>query len=110
MRPRTDRNPARLALAVATPLLGAAWAAALVILGLWILCGPANPPSATSLPWAWAGTFLVAAGQFVFMVVVADRLIRPRHMGPALAAQALSALATVSAALIFLAQASTSLR
>lgn len=62
-------------------LLGGLWAGALCVFG-WHLVGRHGvDPLGT---WSWAGLFFVFAGNFVFLVVVADRVCRPRK--PALAA------------------------
>jgi hypothetical protein len=92
--PRADVS--RTLLRAATPALGALWAGALVGLGLWFVAGPGAAPSS---PERWIGVFLLASGQFVFMVVVADRLIPPRRPALAHALEGLAALIIVASAL-----------
>lgn len=62
-------------------LLGTLWGGVLVVCGLWLVGGPRGlMPSAwngahggAASAW-WAGVACLAAGQFVFLAVVADRL------------------------------------
>ena len=54
--------------------LFAAWAACLVILGLWMTFDLARQFSSGSWAVRTAGIGLIAAGEFVFLVRVADKL------------------------------------
>jgi hypothetical protein len=54
-------------------LLGVAWGGCLVVMGLFALAAEPTPGS----PLMWLGVSGIAAGNFVFMEVVADRVIRP---------------------------------
>lgn len=61
--------------------VGTLWGGVLVVCGLWLVGGPSGlwPTQATggsaggASAW-WAGVACVAAGQFVFLAVAADRL------------------------------------
>lgn len=63
-------------------VLGTLWGGVLVVCGLWLVGGPSGfwPIAAGSafdragVPAWWAGIASVAAGQFVFLAVAADRL------------------------------------
>jgi len=69
-------------------VLGSLWGGLLVVCGLWLVGGPSGFwPSAAGesgsafalaaragVPAWWAGVASVAAGQFVFLAVAADRL------------------------------------
>jgi hypothetical protein len=95
--PSPDRvEVSRTIIRAATPALGALWAGALVVLGLWFVASPTREPAT---PERWIGLFLLASGQFVFMVVVADRLIPPRRAALAHALEGLAALLIVGTAL-----------
>ena len=52
---------------------GAAWAAGLVLAGLWVLLPAPAGQGVVRLPAA-AGVALICGGEFVFMVLVADRV------------------------------------
>lgn len=52
----------------------AAWAACLVVLGLWVAADLARQVSSASWAVTTAGIGLIAAGEFVFLVRVADKL------------------------------------
>jgi len=56
-------------------LAGGLWAGWLVVLGLWMIWN-SLPPGAPALPLVPLGIFFIAGGQFVFMVLVADRVFR----------------------------------
>ncbi len=56
-------------------LAGGLWAGCLVVLGL-LLIWVGLPREPHALPWVSLGVFFVAGGQFVFMVLVADRVFR----------------------------------
>jgi hypothetical protein len=68
-------SPVRAAALTARIGFPLAWGACLVILGLWSIDEgwrwlPLRPATG-----AWIGSLLMAAGLFVFMVLVADRLL-----------------------------------
>lgn len=52
-----------------------AWAAALTITGLWAMLSASREWPMFGPVWIVAGVAAVAAGLFVFMVLVADRLV-----------------------------------
>jgi hypothetical protein len=53
-----------------------AWAACLVVLGLYLLVdGPPRSLAIGAGVWAFSGLASVGAGLFIFMTLVADRLI-----------------------------------
>lgn len=56
-------------------LAGGLWAGWLVVLGLWLIW-QSLLPTASAVPWVPLGVFFIAGGQFVFMVLVADRVFR----------------------------------
>jgi hypothetical protein len=56
-------------------LAGGLWAGWLVVLGLWLIW-VGQLREASPVPWVPLGVFFVAGGQFVFMVLVADRVFR----------------------------------
>jgi hypothetical protein len=93
----------RRAIMLSTLLLGTLWAGCLVLTGLYALGLGGGWQSGTSASW-WAGAAALAAGNFVFMEVVADRLMpaAPRPMitvCEAAAAVAMLAALAVAAAL-----------
>lgn len=58
-------------------IVATAWAACLVVLGLLVIAG-GPPPLPLPLPrtsWFLAGLATISAGVFLFMTVVADRLV-----------------------------------
>jgi hypothetical protein len=59
-------------------LLGVAWSACLVLSGLVALASAGRAAPFGPLLF-WAGVAGIAAGNFVFMEVVADRLVHPRR-------------------------------
>jgi len=65
-------------------LMASAWAASLIIIGLWLVF---EQPLSTVLPDRWivlVGISTIAAGNLVFMYTVADRLfpsVRERQAG-----------------------------
>lgn len=71
----------RRAILLSTLVLGALWAACLVLTGLYAMGLSGGWGAGRSATW-WAGLAAVAAGNFVFMEVVADRLTpaAPRPM------------------------------
>ena len=68
-------SASRFLLFATSMLASGVWAGWLVILGLWLIWTglPLSTPLAPPLA---AGIFFIAGGQFVFMVLVADRLFR----------------------------------
>lgn len=74
---------------IGTLSLGTLWAACLVATGLWAMGGSGQET------WMlfWAGGAGVAAGNFVFMEVVADRLLPRARRGIVDAVELLVALA-----------------
>ena len=88
----------RLALRGGPILVGVLWAAVLVILGLALLAPP--PPAGRALRSMGVGRALprLLPWQFVFMVIVADRIIPPRKPALAFVAEGAAALATLAAA------------
>lgn len=90
---------AHLAVRAAPASLGAVWAGALVVLGLWVVASARGVPMGSGGSWVWGGVLMVAAGQFVFMVVVADWIFSPRRPLLAHAVEAATALVTVLAGL-----------
>ncbi|MDX2116170.1 MAG: hypothetical protein SFZ24_11220 [Planctomycetota bacterium] len=70
---------------------GLAWSGCLVLVGLHALSrGPAGTPARDVL--LCLGIAAIAAGNFVFMEVVADRIVRPARHWPIDAVQTLTAL------------------
>lgn len=99
MSPWSRRGLAHLAIRAAPASLGAVWAGALVVLGLWVIAGARGVPAGSGRSWIWGGALMVAAGQFVFMVVVADWLCPPRRPMLAHVVEAAAAIATVCSGL-----------
>lgn len=77
-------------------LLGVVWAMLLVVAGLAVIL---NPGLWSSIGWAavWLGTAGIAAGTFVFMFVVADRLCPVSNRGPIDAAELMVAAVMILA-------------
>lgn len=90
---------ARLAVRVGPAALGAVWAGALVVLGLWVVARAQGISAGSGRSWVWGGLLMVFAGQFVFMVVVADWICPPRRPLLAHVVEAAAALATVCSGL-----------
>lgn len=83
-------------------LLGAAWGGLLHIGGLHVLALQARSTDDLHLQ-IWLGVTALAAGNFVFMAIVADRVVQVRQRGPldalefaTAALMVIGALATVS--------------
>jgi len=64
-------------------LLASGWAGALVVWGLWLLGGGGGARSALGSARVVGGVAAIAAGQFVFMVLVADRVFPGMGRRPA---------------------------
>lgn len=79
--------------------LGAAWAGALVVLGIWVCANAAGAAGGSARSWLWGGILMVAAGEFVFMVVVADWIAPPRRPMLAHLVEAAAAIVTVASGL-----------
>lgn len=86
----------RRAIMLSTLLLGTLWAGCLVVTGLYTL-GLGGWRGGSSASW-WAGVAALAAGNFVFMEVVADRLM-PAAPRPMITLCEAGAAATMLAAL-----------
>lgn len=75
------------------PACGLAWALALGVAGLWTLAGGAGVPDRAVAP---LGLAAFAAGQLVFLAIVADRTWRSGSRPIGLWLQTLLGLATVA--------------
>ncbi|MEO1129137.1 MAG: hypothetical protein AAFX05_05430 [Planctomycetota bacterium] len=84
---------ARLAIRTGPVVFGLLWAGLLTVFGLTLLASASGPGASSE--WFWVGIFLIAAGQFVCMVLVADRLCRPRAPALAYGVELLTALVTL---------------
>ncbi|MBL0926855.1 MAG: hypothetical protein IBJ11_04280 [Phycisphaerales bacterium] len=69
--------------------IGTAWGGAVMMLGMYFLMSPPGGPSRPfwDRPEPWFGLMAAMWGTWIFMCVVADRVVAVRRRGPADAVQ-----------------------